>query len=266
MAELLDYEVYALRYGTHAKRSSRENFIAADIHDANMPLDYFIWAIKLGEDVVVVDTGFNWTAGEARGRTFLRSPADALRGIGIDASRVNDVIVTHLHYDHAGNLDLFPTARFYLQDTEMAFASGRHMGHACFSAAFDVEDVVSMVRRVYAGRVRFVEGDNHVRPGISLHRVGGHTDGLQVVRVHTARGWVVLASDASHYYANLTQRRPFPIVFNVGAVLEGYALLESLAESPDHIVPGHDPLVLSRYSAVAGNSNTVRLDLAPNRH
>ena len=75
-----------------------------------------------------------------------------------------------------------------------------------------------------------------------------------------------MASDASHYYANLTQRRPFPIVFNVGAVLEGYALLESLAESPDHIVPGHDPLVLSRYSAVAGNSNTVRLDLAPNRH
>jgi glyoxylase-like metal-dependent hydrolase (beta-lactamase superfamily II) len=75
--------------------------------------------------------------------------------------------------------------------------------------------------------------------------------GLQVVRVATRRGWLVLASDASHFYANMEQVRPFPIVYNVADMVEGYAQLRSLAESKDHIIPGHDPLVIQRYPAPA---------------
>jgi len=109
--------------------------------------------------------------------------------------------------------------------------------------------VVGMVRRVYAGRVRFHAGDADLAPGISLHLIGGHTLGLQVVRVATRRGWVVLASDASHYYANMGEGRPFPIVHNVGDMMDGWAKLRALAESPEHIIPGHDPEVLARYPA-----------------
>ena len=47
------------------------------------------------------------------------------------------------------------------------------------------EDVVGVVRRVYDGRVRFHDGDTELHPGISLHLIGGHTMGLQVVRVAT---------------------------------------------------------------------------------
>jgi hypothetical protein len=59
----------------------------------------------------------------------------------------------------------------------------------------------------------------------------------------------VLASDASHFYANMEQVRPFPIVYNVADMVEGYARLRALADSPGHIIPGHDPLVLERYPA-----------------
>jgi glyoxylase-like metal-dependent hydrolase (beta-lactamase superfamily II) len=106
-----------------------------------------------------------------------------------------------------------------------------------------------MVRRVYAGRVRFHDGEGEIAPGVSVHHVGGHTMGLQVVRVATRRGWVVLASDASHYYANMEQGRPFPIVYNVGDMVEGWRKARSLAESESHVIPGHDPLVLERYPA-----------------
>jgi glyoxylase-like metal-dependent hydrolase (beta-lactamase superfamily II) len=82
-----------------------------------------------------------------------------------------------------------------------------------------------------------------------LHLIGGHTLGLQAVRVNTRRGWVVLASDASHLYANLEQERPYPIVWSVGDMIEGYARLSALAQSAAHIIPGHDPLVLARYPA-----------------
>ena len=121
----------------------------------------------------------------------------------------------------------------------------------CFRGAFEAEDVAGMVRRVYAGRVQFHDGDAELFPGISLHLIGGHTMGLQVVRVSTRRGWVVLASDASHFYANMEQSRPFPIVWSVTDMVAGYGRLRSLAASPGHIIPGHDPLVLERYPAPA---------------
>src|SRR5690606_17893034 len=104
---------------------------------------------------------------------------------------------------------------------------------------------------VYRDRIVFHRGEAELAPGITLHHIGGHTAGLQVVRVHTSRGWVVLASDASHYYEHFERRRCFPLTFHLGEVLEGYRLLEKLAESPQHIVPGHDPLVMERYPPVS---------------
>jgi glyoxylase-like metal-dependent hydrolase (beta-lactamase superfamily II) len=242
------YEVYAIKYAHHARRRS-ENFLGGDPHDAPMPLDYFVWLVRNEEREVVVDTGFSAAMAAKRGRQHLRCPSEGLARLGVAAERVTDVVITHLHYDHVGNFDLFPVAALHLQDLEMRYATGRHMAHDCFRGAYEVEDVVGMVRSVYAGRVRFHDGDAELFPGLSVHLIGGHTMGLQVVRVATRRGWVVLASDASHFYANFEAVRPFPIVWSVGDMVEGYARIRSLADSAAHIIPGHDPLVLERYPA-----------------
>jgi glyoxylase-like metal-dependent hydrolase (beta-lactamase superfamily II) len=242
------YEVYAIKYAHHERRAA-ENFIGGDAHDGPMPLDYFVWLIRGEGREVVVDTGFSAAMARKRGRQHLRCPTEGLEMLGVSASAVQDVVVTHLHYDHVGNFDLFPAARLHLQELEMRYATGRYMAHDCFRGAFEVEDVVGVVRRVYAGRVEFHDGDVTLAPGISLHLIGGHTMGLQVVRVATRRGWVVLASDASHFYANLEQSRPFPIVWSVADMVEGYRKIRELADSPAHIIPGHDPLVLERYPA-----------------
>jgi glyoxylase-like metal-dependent hydrolase (beta-lactamase superfamily II) len=257
----VEYEVYAIKYAHHARRAS-ENFIGGDPHDGPMPLDYFVWLIRGGGHEVVVDTGFSSAMARKRGRDHIRCPTEGLRTLGCDASTVKDVVITHLHYDHVGNFDLFPNATLHLQDLEMNYATGRHMAHEPFRGAYEVEDVVGMVRRVYAGRVRFHEGDAELFPGISVHLIGGHTMGLQAVRVATRRGWLVLASDASHFYANMEQTRPFPIVFSVADMVAGYERLRALAASPSHIIPGHDPLVMQRYPAPskALEGIVVRLD------
>src|SRR5207253_11409051 len=176
----------------------------------------------------VVDTGFAEEAALRRGRELLRSPAEALRLLQMDASQVTDVILTHLHYDHAGNLDQFPRARFHLQDREMSYATGRCMCHGPLRHPFSADHVTLMVRHVYSERVTFHNGEGEVAPGVTLHRVGGHSDGLQVVRVETARGPVVLASDASHYYANMHRRSPFPILYNLGDMVEGWGIVARL--------------------------------------
>ena len=242
------YEIYAVKYAHHARRAS-ENFIGGDPHDGPMPLDYFIWLIRGEGREIVVDTGFSAPMAAKRQRDHLRCPTEGLGLLNVDSKKIKDVVITHLHYDHVGNFDLFPAATFHLQDLEMHYATGRHMGQPVFSGAYEVEEVVGMVRRAYAGRVRFHDGDAELAPGVSLHLIGGHTMGLQVVRVATRRGRVVIASDASHFYANMEQVRPFPIVYSVADMVEGYGRLRELADSPAHIIPGHDPLVLERYPA-----------------
>ena len=258
------YEVYAIKYAHHARRAS-ENFIGGvpdDAHDGPMPLDYFVWLLRGAGREVVVDTGFSAAMAAKRQRQHLRCPTEGLRLLGCDARGVKDVVITHLHYDHVGNFELFPAATFHLQDLEMNYATGRHMGQAVFRGAYEVEDVVGMVRSVYAGRVRFRHGDAEIAPGISVHLIGGHTMGMQVVRVATRRGRVVLASDASHLYANMEEVRPFPIVYSVADMVAGYDRLLALADSPAHIIPGHDPLVLARYPAPSGGLQGIvaRLD------
>jgi glyoxylase-like metal-dependent hydrolase (beta-lactamase superfamily II) len=203
--------------------------------------------------------------GAQRGRIITHSVEEGLGAIGIRPETVEDVIVTHMHYDHAGNRSLFPKARYHVQDREMAYCTGRCMCHGALSHPFNPDDVKSMVGRVFDGRVAFHDGASNLAPGLSVHRVGGHTDGLQVVRVHTERGWVVLASDASHLYANMEQSRPFPAVYNVGDMIEGYRRVHELADSAQHVVPGHDPAVLTRYPAENRETEgwIVRLDATP---
>lgn len=247
MTAVPEYEVFALRYA-RVDRVRRDNFIdSLDAHDLPMPMDYFIWLIRSEDRVFLVDTGFNQQAADARGRTLIRCPIGALGRLGLTPADIQEVIITHMHYDHAGNVDLLPNARFHLQESEMHFATGRYMLYRPLRHSFNVEDVVNLVRGVYQQRVVFHHGDVQLAPGIELIHVGGHTLGLQAVRVHTARGWVVLASDASHYYANMEEDSPFPVVLDVGAMLAGYRKLHDLADSSDHLIPGHDPRVRELY-------------------
>lgn len=266
MADPETYEIYAIKYA-HNERRSGDNFIGGDPHDTPMPLDYFVWVITNENRTIILDTGFDEAMAKQRGRTYLRNPGAGLRMIGIEPDSIEDVIISHMHYDHSGNETLFPNARYHLQDGEMAFCTGRHMCHGAMNQAFSVDDVTAMVRRIFAGRVQFHDGSEELAPGITLHRVGGHTVGLQVTRVLTKRGWVVLASDATHFFANMEQERPFPIVYDMGEVLEGYRTVNNLASSADHIIPGHDPLVMTRYPAVSPELDGIvaRLDVSPHQ-
>ena len=257
----MNWEVLALRYARH-DRHAQENFLlpVPDAHEA-MPMDYFVWALRAPDGrTIVVDSGFDEASGSRRGRKLLRPVGDCLRAAGIDPDAVSEVVITHLHYDHAGNLDLFPQAAFHLQEREMAFATGKNMCFGCIRAPFEVEHVVAMVRALYADRVRFHDGDAEIAPGVTLHRVGGHSDGLQMVRVQTARGPVVLASDASHYFANMRRENPFPIVFDVGAMAAGWRRARALAGGDESLViPGHDPLLRGMFPAQPGSDGEILL-------
>lgn len=243
-----NWEAYAMRYAT-VQRRRQENFIAYDPHDAATHMDYFVWFLKSDAETILVDTGFNAEAARRRQRTFLRCPISSLKEAGIHLEDIRDTVITHAHYDHAGNTELLKGTRFHLQEREMAYATGKEMRHAYCRHAYDADDVCALVHANFEERVAFHDGTYELRPGITVHWVGGHTRGLQIVRVHTQRGWIVLASDASHYLENYRKRSPFPIVTDVADMLRGYELIESLADSEQHVIAGHDPMTNRLYRA-----------------
>ncbi len=252
----------AIRYARH-ERSAAENFNApVDDHDLPMPLDYFVWAIhRDGYHPVIVDTGFGETAAMARGRIITRPVIEGLRAAGIDHLDVEHVILTHLHYDHAGSLGVFPNAKFHVQDAELAFATSRRVCDHGVRAPFDGEPVAELVRKLYADRVVFHDGDESFAPGIELRLAQGHTAGLMVVCCETARGTVVLASDAAHLYANVTRKIAFPIFVDEGDYGRAQERAMALAGgSLDHLIPGHDPLVLRAFPT---ENDIARVDLPP---
>ena len=256
------WEVYAIKYADRNSRTRADSFLFDDVHNAPHPMDYFMWLLRREDQVILVDTGYEEAEAQARDRPIRLDPRAALAPFSLDPGAITDVIVTHLHYDHAGGLHLFPNARLHLQAAEMAYATGPCMCHDTLRMPFTAGHVCEAVRRLYAGQVRFYDGDGQIAEGVTVHCIGGHSRGLQAVRVRTQAGWMVLASDAAHYYENVLTGKPFPIVVDLQNMLDGFSRLKALASRPDLIVPGHDPLVRSLYPTALDNF-IHRLDRGP---
>jgi glyoxylase-like metal-dependent hydrolase (beta-lactamase superfamily II) len=263
------FKLYAVRYAHNAHRKSGHSFLVksapGDPHDGPMPMDYFVWGAVSENRTVVVDMGFTEETARKRKHEFFRCPADGLRLVGIDPSAVDDVVITHMHWDHVGNFDKFPNALFHIQEEEHRYVTGRDVHWKGFKTGVSADDVCDLVRTTFKERVVYHDGSAEIGPGVSIHFVGGHTRGQQIARIHTRRGWVVVASDAAHYYANMRQRNPFPAVYNVGDNLLSFDTAARLAASPDHVIPGHDPLVMRYYPAPSPELEgiAVRLDVDP---
>lgn len=257
-----DWQVFAVKYADRNARIRRDSFILDDDHNAVHPMDYFIWVLRRGNRTILVDSGYDATEAAARGRPILRDPREALKPLDVDPEAITDLIVTHLHYDHAGGLHLFPNATLHLQESEMVYATGPCMCSDLLRAPFTGEHVCEAIRRLYAGKLRIYDGEHEIADGVTVHRIGGHSRGLQAVRVRTQSGWLVLASDASHYYENFWHNKPFPIVVDLQDMLDGFGTLRDLASRQDLIVPGHDPLVFD-YFARGPAEFIVRLDPGP---
>ncbi|MEM8653177.1 MAG: N-acyl homoserine lactonase family protein [Pseudomonadota bacterium] len=258
----MTFEVYAIKYAEQTQRVRGDNYMYADPHDTPDPIDFYIWLIRSADRVILVDTGFDAVEAAARDRPIRIDPGAALKPFGLTPEDVTEIIVTHLHFDHAGGLHLFPNAQLHLQAAEMAYATGPCMCHDVLRAPYTAGHVMEAVQRLYSGKVTFHDGDGQIADGITVHRIGGHTRGMQSVRVRTQAGWLVLASDAAHFYGNIALAHPFPLVVDMQDMLDGFDTLRRLASAPKLIVPGHDPLVRHHFPT-AMTDHITRLDHGP---
>ena len=240
---------YAVRTGLRG-----QHFLGHDARsDEPHPTAYYVWLALSDREVVLVDAGIGrGRAAAMSGLHYYGSPVELLAAVGVAPEDVGWSILTHLHYDHTGTVADLSAATYVVQQTEWEYWNGpaaRRISRERWLCSPD--DLDHLTAAGYMGRRRDVAGDVDLLPGLSLHLVGGHTAGMQVVRVRTAAGHVVLASDASHFYENRADDRPAPILHCMPAVYAAFDRLAELADGEDLIVPGHDPAVLDRYPAAA---------------
>jgi glyoxylase-like metal-dependent hydrolase (beta-lactamase superfamily II) len=244
----LTLEVYALKYAER-DTTACQFFYRESSHEP-ITLHYFVWLILGGPHPILVDTGFLDDDARARGIRNYVSPAAVVERAGVKPGDVPIALITHLHYDHQAGHSLFPAAEYWIQGEEVAFWMGPFGRTPAFRQSANVGALAGLVTLNYANRVRIIDGDHQVAPGVRVHRVGGHTAGLQIVTVETARGTVVLTSDASHFYRNVEKRQPVQIISSLPEMLTAFETIDTLAGAERLIVAGHDPAVADRFPSV----------------
>lgn len=245
------YEVFAIRYGT-LKDFKMSGLVAGADPARRMDIALLFWLVKGEGRNVLVDCGFyrdqfmkQWKPAD------YEKPSVAIERAGLKADDITDIIITHIHWDHADGFDLFPKAKIWIQKDELEYYAGEAWNGKKRTAA-DPDDLLGLVKLNTQGRVGLVNGDaQEIIPGITCYIGGKHTFQSQFVGVKTAGGTVVLASDNVYMYENIEKHVPIAATLDADSNLRAQDRMKQIASDPRLIIPGHDPAVMTKFPQVA---------------
>jgi glyoxylase-like metal-dependent hydrolase (beta-lactamase superfamily II) len=262
------FRAIAVRYAERATTLADAYYRWSSYGEPDGPLgmSYYFWVLHPAGDrdapPVVIDTGFEPARGERMGRRCVCPPDQALARLEVDPADVQRLVISHMHYDHIGNLDLFQRARISISETEFRFWTQDPVAdRPQFATHTDPAGVRQLREAHAAGRVDFVGPGAEIVPGLVAVEVGGHAPGQLVFEVAGENGSLALAADAVHYEAELDRDRPFAIFSDLGGVYRGYDTIRSMMTAGATLVPGHDPLVMDRFPRVAGAAGEIAVCL-----
>ncbi len=251
------YEVYAIRYATVPNFPVRGLVAGADTN-RRMDIAMSVWLLQGNRRNVLVDAGFYRDKFVQRWKPAdFKQPSEAVRQAGVRPEDVTDIIVSHIHWDHADGLDLFPNARVWIQKDEYE----HHVGAqgAQLDRAIDPDDAKMLYSLAARGRLKYVNGDSsEIIPGITVFTGGKHTFASQYAAVRTESGTAVIASDNLYLYENLDKHRPIAQTLDSLSNLAAQARMIRLASAPRLIVPGHDPAVFERFATPASGVARIK--------
>lgn len=249
-------EVYALRYarsaGTKKDKFHRYGDHGADDGDSSYAMDFFFWLIRDEHHTVLVDCGFDGTQTAFPSYHHDTDPLELLARLDVEPDQVDHLVLTHMHFDHIGNVGLFPRATVTIARAELDFWTGPHACKPHIGVGGLAHEVAAVAKVREEGRLRLVDDPTTVVPGVDVWPAAGHTPGQLVADVTVPGGTVVLASDATHFYEEMDRDRPFWLFHDLAGMYRTYeALRERAAQPHTWVVPGHDPAVMERFALAA---------------
>ena len=242
------YEIYAIRYATLADFPVSGLVAGAD-PSRKMDIAMMVWLVRGNGHNVLVDAGFyrDQFMKQWHPKDYVK-PSEAIARVGLKPEDITDLVITHMHWDHADGMDLFPKARIWLQKDELEYYAGAAWQSRNAHGGIDPDDILAAVKLNTQGRVTLVNGDaQEILPGITCYLGGKHTYASQYLGINTAQGTVVLASDNMYLYENLDKHAPIAQTLDAESNLRAQDRMKQLAADPRLIIPGHDPAVMTRF-------------------
>lgn len=250
------YEVFAIRYASIPDFPVSALIAGAD-PQRKLSIAMTVWLIRGNGRNILVDSGFYRPQFFKQFKVdgFIKaSEAVSQPGImpapqpALTPEDITDVVITHMHWDHADGMDLFPKARIWLQKDEYTYYTGEAWQGPRTHGGIEPDDVLAAVKLNLAGRVSLVNGDaQEIFPGITCYIGGKHTFQSQYVGVNTKAGTVIVASDNMYLYENLEKHVPIAQTLDAASNLRAQERMKELAGSPRLIIPGHDPAVFEKF-------------------
>jgi glyoxylase-like metal-dependent hydrolase (beta-lactamase superfamily II) len=243
-----NYEVYALSYGVYPNFPVSGLIAGAD-KSRKIDLQMMVWLLRGGGRNILVDTGcYHENVVKGKGIQNLIKASEAVAKLGLAAADITDIVITHMHWDHADGMDLFPSAKIWIQKEEYGYYTGAAWREGGKHGGIEPDDVLTLVKLNIAGKVNLVDGDNvEIIDGVKVYTGGRHTFASQYVSARTASGTVVIASDNMYLYENLEKHAPIAQTFDADSNLKAQDRMREIASKPDFIVPGHDPAVFVKF-------------------
>jgi len=240
------YEVYAIRYGT-LKDIPVSALVPGADPKRKMNTALMVWLIRGGGHTILVDTGFYRERFIAEWQPIdYISPEKALAPLGLQPADITDIVISHLHWDHADGVDLFPKAHVWIQKDEYRYYTQNPAAHA--EEGVFAEDLTSLIKLKNEGRMNLIEGDAQtVFSGVTVYIGGKHTYQSQFVAVNTGHGTVVLASDNVYLYENLEKHVPITETLDAQSNLRAQDRMTHMVTDRKFIIPGHDPAVFTKF-------------------
>nr|MBQ6241870.1 MBL fold metallo-hydrolase [Lachnospiraceae bacterium] len=191
---------------------------------------------------------------------ILKTYEEALGELGYKLEDIKVILHTHLHIDHAGNDDLFPNAKIIMPRKELMFAVAGIMDEQ-----YPAEYITYLVEQSHVpGRMRLIDCDINIAPGIRLEINEAHTWGSMNICVNTRKGLAIMCGDVIYdetlqchendVFLDVAEQCKNPIQgfgdrptgnnWNNWAAKMGVVDVMSKA---DVVLPSHDPRVVQLY-------------------
>lgn len=249
------YRAYALELSYWPQFKASDWFYRYEAYgagDAPKPMSSYVWLLQSETSTVLVDCGPGREAAAARGLRIDRDIRELLASAGVAPAQVDHVALSHLHYDHTGNIGLFPNATFSISQAELDFWTGPLGRQPALSAPVESSEVSQVLDLLRDERLVLIDEELEILPGIRTRRVGGHTPGQTITTADLGGSQIVLASDALHYYEEMRLNHLYKVFTDALSMLRTYEVLRELDARPDTtVVAGHDPEVMAMFEPVA---------------
>lgn len=247
------YDIYAVKFGERKNYVQMSDVAVGDKSGDSTKVFFMYWVLKSKDKVILVDAGFTEDAGIDTNTVTFTRPDKLLASIDVKPEDVTDIIITHPHWDHIGGIDLYPKAMVWMQEEDYNdFVLKRKDPEAI---GFNKKDIQKVLERKAKGSIRLLKfhRDDMIFPNVTVFVSGSkHTAGSQYLMVHNGKQHVIIASDNCKYYRNITKMLSSPATSDQKAYIRSLRTMKQLVGGDmDLVIPGHDPLVFSKFKTVA---------------